>query len=124
MSRWKIQFDPFTAAISQKQTAARVKTSLCVGGEMTVLPEHVGAGNRGVAAEIHFDRWRKPAEMETIFLRHQEGRFRKIHFSRYPAHPLLGWAGRQDANGGGIPRKRPIGESIYLYNTHRHDLAG
>src|SRR5262249_8756401 len=122
MSCRKIQFDPFTAAISQKQAAARVKTSLCVGCEMAVLPEHVGTGNSGVTAEIHFDCRREPSEIETIVFRQQKGGFRKIHFSRHAAHPFIGWAGRQDANGGGIPRKWPIGESIYLYNSHGHDL--
>ena len=62
----EIHLDPVAAPVGGQQAAASVKTRLAACGQMSVLPQHVGAGHGGVAAEIHFDRRGKPAQIVAI----------------------------------------------------------
>ena len=91
----EIEFDPVAAAVGGQQSAARVEARLGAFGQMAVLPQHVGAGQGGVAAEIHLDRGREPAQVVAVGLFDQEGGFGEVHFARHVAHPLVGGVGRR-----------------------------
>lgn len=66
------------------------------------FPQHVRAGERGVSAQIDFDGWRKPAQVESVRARHEKRGFGQIHFARDVLYPLRVARLWKDAHGGGI----------------------
>src|SRR5260370_20931614 len=80
----------------------------------------MSAGARGLAAQVHFDGWRKPAETIAVTLRVEECRLGEVHFHGDVLHPDgVSWTGK-DTNCGGVARKRAVGESVHLVNRDRH----
>ena len=65
----EIHLDPLAGAIGGQQSAARMKARLLVRRESPFLPKRVRAGERCVAAQIHFDRRSEPAQIEAVPLR-------------------------------------------------------
>ena len=85
-----------------------------------MVKKNVRGGKSGVAAKIHFHRWRHPAQIEVVSSRNDEGRLGQIIFGRERLQlrvwqPLL-----QKANAGGITAERSIGEgrNFVIGNFH------
>ena len=72
---------------------------------MPLLPEDVGAGQGRVAAEVHLDGRREPAEPEAVPLAMQEGRLRQVHLPRHVLHPALVARAGKTQTAAGLPAK-------------------
>ena len=97
-----------------------MEACLCIELEISVFPQHVCAGERRVAAEIHFDRGREPTEIVALALRNEERSLREIHLARDVEHPLwIRWLW-QDADRGWVPSERAIGEGVNLRYPKAH----
>ena len=121
--RREIQLDPLPPPLRRQQPAARVEARLAPLGQVAVLPQHVRAGQRGVAAKLHLHRRREPAQIVPILPGNQERRLRQIHLARYVAHPPFRRHLAQHAHRRRIPRKRTIGESVHLDYSYSHNLV-
>src|SRR2546428_12128396 len=75
---------------------------LTISREMPFLPQHVRRGERRMAAQVHLDGGREPAEAVAVALGMQKRRLGEVHLARDVLHP--GWVGRaaENADGGGI----------------------
>ena len=93
------------------------------GREPAAFPQHVRAGQRGMAAQIDFVRRREPAQIESLVAHragHQEGRLRQVHLARDVLHPLLIAHRGLHAHGGRVAAKRRVGEGIDVNDRLRH----
>ena len=84
------------------------------------LPQDVGAGECGMAAQRHFHRGGEPAQAPAFLVRVQKRRLGQVHFLSDPLHPALLPRRRHKADGGGIARERLVGESINLIDRVAH----
>jgi hypothetical protein len=91
--------------------------------QVTVFPQHVGAGQGRMAAQVYLHRGGEPAQVVAVVVRRQEGGFREIHLARHIAHPLLGGWRREHANGGGIAGEGAGGEGIDLDDSNGHETS-
>jgi len=79
-----------------------------------LLPEHVGARQRGMAAEIHLAGGSKPAQIEAIEPPNQKGGLGQVHFPSHLLHPPGVSHRRQQANRRGVAGEGLIGKRIDL----------
>ena len=87
----------------------------CIRRQMAFLPQHVGARQRGVAAEVDLDRGREPAQVElAVFPANEERGFRQVHLARHPLHPHGVGRSGQHAHGRRVAAERLAGESVDL----------
>jgi hypothetical protein len=87
---------------------------------MAVLPQHMGAGHGGMAAEVHFHRRREPPQAEVAVLGNQERGLREVHFARYIPHPLFGGRFGKYANSRWVAGIRPVRERIDMNYADWH----
>jgi len=116
-----VHFDPVAGALRQQLPATGVKACLLRGGQAALLPKHVRAGQRGMAAQVHFDRRSEPAQVVAAILRDQEGRLGEVHLARHIPHPALLGSCREDTHGRRISGERPAGERIDLGDDDGHN---
>src|SRR5262249_52950432 len=83
----EIHFDPIATANGGKQAAAGMKASWLRSRELAAFAEHMGAGERRMAAEVDLHRRSKPAQRESVWARAQKSGFREIHLACHPLHP-------------------------------------
>ena len=65
-----------------------------LAGGLPLLPEDVRRGERGMAAQVHFDLRREPAQVEMVGLFHEEGRLGEIHLPGDCLKPAVLFPGR------------------------------
>ena len=99
-----------------------MKACIFRGIQAAFFPKHVRACQRGVAAKVHLDARRKPAEMIAAILRNQKCCLREIHFACHITHPLFFGRCRENTNGCGISSKWPAGKGIHLSDGDGHNL--
>src|SRR5213596_2050040 len=116
----EVQLDPVAAAVGGEQAALGGETGLGAVGQVAVLPEHVSAGQRRVAAQRHLDGRREPPQPPRIVLAVQKGRLRKIHLAGDGLHPRVIARGGEDADGGGVTGERPVRERVHLDDAQGH----
>src|SRR6267154_3074705 len=97
-----------------------MESRLDVWFQMTVFPQHVGAGERRVAAEIDFDRWREPAEIVAVALLHQKCGLGETHLARDVQHPGRFRGFGENANARGIAGEGFVGERVDLGDAEAH----
>ena len=118
----EVHLDPAVIAASAGQlTTASMKASCLARIEVTLVPEHVRARERRVTAQIHLGRGREPAEVVSLLVPDEKGRFGEIHLARDVLHPPIGRRLVEDADGGRIPGERPVREGIHLGDLQWHD---
>ena len=67
-----------------------------------------------MAAQVHFDRGREPAEPEDLAVAQQKGGLGQIHLPRHHLHPVGVARGGEQVDPGRIPREGPVGEGVHL----------
>src|SRR6267142_5655029 len=78
------------------------------------------ARQRRMTAEIDLDGGREPAEIVAVALGHQERRLGEIHLACDVQHPGgVGWFW-EDADRGGVPSERFVGERVDLRDAQGH----
>src|SRR5882672_4058700 len=78
------------------------------------------ARQRRMTAEIDLDGGREPAEIVAVALGHQERRLGEIHLACDVQHPGgVGWFW-EDADRGGVPSERFVGERVDLRDPEAH----
>ena len=118
----KIKLDALEAASCGQEAAPRLEPRRLASGQEPFLPQDMGRGQRGMAAEVHLRVGGKPAKAKRRFPIEltDVGRLREIHFRGHILHPsFLGWLG-QDADGRGISTEAAIGESVNLGEALSH----
>ena len=73
-----------------------------------------------MSAQIDFDGWRKPAQVESVRARHEKRGFGQIHFARDVLYPLRVARLWKDAHGGGIAAEGLGGEGVNVDDRQRH----
>jgi hypothetical protein len=74
---------------------------------------------RGVAAQIDFNRWREPSQRPFAAFSSNEGGLGQVHLRRERLHPLrVGFAAVEQADGGGISAERGVGEGVNVEKEH------
>ena len=116
--------DPVAVAAAGEEAALRVEARLRVRRKRARLPQHVRAGQRGVAAERDLHRGREPAQRVAAVVRVQERGLGEVHLHRHVLHPHLVARTLHHAHGRGVPHERPLGERIYLNYGLGHRLIG
>src|SRR6201998_2691590 len=66
----KIQLDPGSLLLGSEDTGSSMETRGLILSEMSLLPKHMRARQRRVATQIDLDRWRKPAQIESVSALH------------------------------------------------------
>ena len=87
---------------------------------MTVLPQNVRARDGGVAAQVHFDRGRQPAQIEFAVAWNQKSSFREIHFTGDGAQPFLRPGLLEQAHGSRVSGEGNTGESVDSGHSSKH----
>jgi hypothetical protein len=118
----EIQFNPFALAVGGEQAAGGVEARLAVGREDTGLPENMGAGQGGVAAEFDLDGGGEPAQAEAVVFFDQEGGLGEVHFEGDALHPVGVARLAEQADGGRIAGEGFVGEGVHLEQLDAHGL--
>lgn len=108
----KVEDDATPIAAGSQDAAPGVESGLFARSDVSVLPQDMGAGERRVAAQVHFDRGSEPAQGEAAVGPMQERGFGQVQFPGDIPHPRLGSRTRQHADRGGIAGEGAIGEGI------------
>ena len=72
-----------------ENAAARGKLNRLIYGRSLLIPQHARARQRRVTAQVDLDRRRQPPQRKSLPLRHQESRFRKVHFGCHAVQPSV-----------------------------------
>src|SRR5688572_9655841 len=86
-SRGKIEPDKVPLPRRGEESAAGVEAGGLFSGEVLLLPEHVGAGQGRMAAEVDLHGRGKPAEVEAIGPPYQKSSLGQIHLPSHLLHP-------------------------------------
>ena len=116
----EVELDPVAAAVGGEAAALGGEARLGALRQEAVLPQHVGAGQRRMAAQRHLDGGGEPAQPPGVVLAVQERSLRQIHLAGDGLHPgVSAWA-REDADGGGVAGERFARERVHLHDAERH----
>ena len=83
---------------------------------MSLLPKYVGARERRVATQIHFDRGREPPQAVALPLFHEESSLGQIHLPGEELHPGPISRMFQDTYRRGIAGKGLVRKGVHLRN--------
>src|SRR5262249_58692752 len=102
------------------QAATRVKAERLAWRRTVRLPEHVGACQRGVAAQIDFHRRCEPAQSIAVAFGLKISRLRQVYLCRQLLHPVLATRLVEQADGRRVAGKLLTGKGIDDVQRHRH----
>src|SRR5262249_2717696 len=80
----------------------------------------MGRGQGRMAAQVHLNLGREPAQVEMVRLLYQEGRLGQVHFPGNGLEPLVFSPSRQNAHGCRVPGKRSVGEGVNVEEGKAH----
>ena len=118
--RREVELDPVAPAVGGQEAALRLEARLTAGLEVSLLPEDVSGGERGVAAQGELDGRREPAEGEAVVRRVEERGRREVHFARDRLHPRRVPRRGEDAHRGRIAPEWRVGERVDLDDREPH----
>ena len=81
------------------------------------FPQHVRAGERRMAAQVHFHQWREPSQLVPVIASHEERRLRQVHLAGHVLHPAFRSSLRQHAHGSRIACERFRCKSVDLVDV-------
>jgi hypothetical protein len=113
--------NPFVVAPRREAAARGVEARRRPGGDHPLRPEHVRAGQGGVAAQVDLVGGGKPAQpIRAVVLRTEKGRFRQVHLAGDALHPVGVRTIREQAHGGRVSGEGRGGERIHLVERNGH----
>ncbi len=115
----EIEFDVVSVA-SGFQDAALGREADFLAGGLALLPENMRRRQGCMAAQVHFDARREPAQIKMIRLFDQIGRLREIHVPGHGLQPAIVFPFGKKADGGGIARERAVGEGVNVEEGNGH----
>src|SRR2546428_556746 len=110
----EVELDQIADARSREQSAARVEPRRLLGTQQLLLPQRVGAGQRGMTAEIDLHGGREPAKRPAVGARQKKRRFGEIHLRADVLHPFRRPLAIEQTDSRGISAERLIGERVNL----------
>jgi hypothetical protein len=104
-----------------QDTAAGSELDFFIRFGQGLFPDHMSRSQRGMPAEIDFHLGREPAQLEARRgLPDEERCLGKVHLRGNALQPAGLLPGRQEADGGRIAGKRPIGERVNMKQGNGH----
>ena len=107
--------------MSREQAGGRLEGEWV--GRCPALPQHVGRGQRPMAAEGELRGRGEPSEpKQAVARRREEGRRRLMKLGADALHPCLSGEPVEQADGRRVPRERPFREGVDEVQRDRHGI--
>ena len=113
----QVHGQPFPLFFHSEPAAQGVKRHLLQPG-LHKTDDHIGRCQCGMAAQLHFSPWRKPAQMIAAPFRDGKGRFRQIVFHGDFLHDIFGQPTLHHTNSRRIAGKNSVCKGIHYILSH------